>query len=80
MQAINAVARAYPVRGRCARPSRDLSPYRFLSWSGFVTVKAQQTNATIVGNVTDTTGAVVAGAKGDGDGSVHQHRPHYGHR
>src|SRR6201992_2291052 len=32
--------------------------------SGFATAKAQQTNATIVGNVTDSTGAVMAGAKG----------------
>jgi len=63
MQVINAVARATSSSRKMRTTVARLITVSLLFLGGFVTVKAQQTNATIVGNVTDTTGAVMAGAK-----------------
>ena len=43
--------------------SRSLAALGLLILSVSIAANAQQTNATIVGNVSDTTGAVVSGAK-----------------
>src|ERR1700733_14615835 len=63
MQVIHAVTAAPSGSRKIRTTITRLITVSFLILSGFVTAKAQQTNATIVGNVTDTTGAVMAGAK-----------------
>src|SRR5580700_9114612 len=63
MQVVNAVIRAISCSRKMRTTAARLITVSRLLLGGFVTVKAQQTNATIVGNVTDTTGAVMAGAK-----------------
>src|SRR4030088_1991133 len=63
MQIIDAVTRAISSPRKMRTTVARLITVSLLILCGFVTVKAQQTNATIVGNVTDTTGAVMAGAK-----------------
>src|SRR5271156_909491 len=63
MQVINDLARATSSSRGIQTAITRLITISLLILGGFVTAKAQQTNATIVGNVTDTTGAVMAGAK-----------------
>ena len=63
MQVINAVTRAISSSQRILTATFRFIAVLLLVLAGFATAKAQQTNATIVGNVTDTTGAVMAGAK-----------------
>ncbi len=63
MRGINAFCRGIFDSRKKRTTLTRLFTVSLLILGGFVTVKAQQTNATIVGNVTDTTGAVMAGAK-----------------
>jgi hypothetical protein len=63
MQVINALTRATSRSRRMRTTIARLITVALLVMGAFLTAKAQQTNATIVGNVTDTTGAVMAGAK-----------------